>query len=150
MNNDVKKIEDRLKDLVTKNEDAVIGFEKAAENANAAGIQSYFSKKAEERKIFLKTLRNAAQDLDLGDKEIDGSTAGAAHRAWMDVKAFFSGDNDEAMLEEAVRGDKSAIDEYNDVLAETHVPHRLKEIIREQRDAIQNDMETSEILEDHR
>ncbi|MCM4173654.1 hypothetical protein DHD32_19435 [Arenibacter sp. TNZ] len=68
----------------------------------------------------------------------------------MDIKAFFSGDNDESMLEEAVRGDKSAIDEYNEVLAEVLVPHRVKEILREQLDAIQNDLETSKILEDFR
>lgn len=150
MNKDIEKIENKLKDVIKKNEDAIKGFEKAAENASETGIQSYFRQKAGERKIFLKTLRNATPALDLGDTETEGSTAGAAHRTWMDVKAFFSGDNDESMLEEAVRGDKSAIEEYNEVLAETHVPQRVKEIIREQRDAIQNDLETSQILGDYR
>jgi len=150
MNEDIKKIENRLKDIVEKNEDAVKGFEKAAENAKEVGTQSYFRKKAENRKIFIRTLRNATPALNLGDKEIEGSTAGTAHRTWMDVKAFFSGDNDEAMLEEAIRGDKSALEEYNEVLSETHVPHRVKEIVREQRDVLQNDLETSKILEDFR
>lgn len=150
MNKDIEKIEDKLKDIITKNEDAVKGFDKAAENAQEIGIQSYFRKKAKERRTFLKTLRNAVPDLDLGNRAIEGSTAGAAHRTWMDVKAFFSGDNNESMLEEAVKGDKSAVEEYNEALAETHVPHRVKEILREQRDAIQNDLETSEILEDYR
>lgn len=150
MNKDIKEIENRLKDVITKNEDAVKGFEKGAENAKEIGIQSYFRKKAQQRTTFLKTLRNATPALNLGDSEIEGSTAGAAHRTWMDIKAFFSGDNDESMLEEAVRGDKSAVKEYNEVLAETHVPHRVKEILREQRDVIQNDLETSEILEDFR
>jgi len=82
------------------------------------------------------------------NNDIKTITKGSMHRAWMDVKAFFSGDNDEAMLEEAVRGDKSAVSEYNKMLAETLVPHRIKEIIREQRDTIQNDLETSKILEE--
>lgn len=41
-------------------------------------------------------------------KEIDdeGSFTGTMHRVWMDVKALFSADNDESMLEEAIRGEK--------------------------------------------
>ncbi len=139
-----------MKDLVSKNEDAIKGFQKAAENSKDKGIKTFFEGKAENRQLFLKTLHNATTDLDLGDREVEGSMTGKAHRAWMDVKSFFSGDDDEAMLEEAVRGDKAAVEEYNEVLAETMVPHRLKEIIREQRDEIQNTLETSEILEDLR
>ena len=150
MNTDVKKIEDRMKDLISKNEDAVKGYEKAAENSKDQGIKAFFERKAENRSLFLKTLHNAATDLQLGDKKVEGSMTGKAHRAWMDVKSFFSADDERAMLEEAVRGDKAAIEEYNEVLAETMVPHRLKEIIREQRDEIQNTLETSEILEDLR
>jgi uncharacterized protein (TIGR02284 family) len=68
----------------------------------------------------------------------------------MDVKAFFSGDNDEAMLEEAIRGDKSAMEDYDEALAETMMPHRIKDLIRAQREKLQNDLETSEILENHK
>lgn len=150
MNKDIEKIEDRLKDLVTKNEDAIKGFEKASKNAEQVGIKSYFENKVVERMQFLRQLRAAASDLDLGSVEIDGSAAGAVHRTWMDVKAFFAGDNDEAMLEEAVRGDKSAMDDYDKALTETMVPPRIKEIIRAQREKLHNDLQTTEILEDYR
>lgn len=150
MNKDVKKIESKLKDIIEKNEDAIKGFEKAAEKANEVGIQSFFSKRAQHRRDFLRQLRNSAPELDLGNTDIEGSTSGSAHRAWMDVKAFFSSDNDEAMLEEAVRGDKAAVEEYNDVLVDSLIPMTVKAILREQRDTIQNDLETSEILEDYR
>ncbi|MDB4292621.1 PA2169 family four-helix-bundle protein [Maribacter sp.] len=150
MNKDIKKIEDSIKGILEKNEDAIKGFEKAAENAKELGTKAYFSKRVENRTMFLKQMRNSVTELNLGNNEIEGSTAGAVHRTWMDVKAFFSSDNDESMLEEAVRGDKSAVKEYNEVLAETMIPSRVKEIIREQRDSIQNDLETSEILEDFR
>ena len=150
MNTDVKKIEKKLQEVVEKNEDAIKGFDKAAENSKDEAIKSYFRGRIENRKLFLVQLNNAASGLDLGDSDIDGSTKGSMHRTWMDVKAFFSSDNDEAMLEEAVRGDKAAIEEYNEVLAETQVPARIKEILREQRDFIQNDLETSHILEEHK
>ena len=136
--------------MVTKNEDAIKGFEKASKNAEQVGIKSYFENKVVERMHFLKEVRASVPDLDLGSVKIDGSAAGALHRTWMDVKAFFSGDNDEAMLEEAVRGDKAAIEDYDKALAETMIPPRLKEIIRAQREKLQNDLATTEILEDYR
>jgi len=150
MNTDIKEIENRLKDVVEKNEDSVMGFEKAASHANELGTKSYFNKKAEERKTFIKQLRNATPALELGNTKIEGSKKGAVHRSWMDAKAFLTKDNDESMLKEAVRGDRAAIEEYNEVMAHTMVPHRVKEILREQKEVIQNDLETSEILENVR
>jgi len=148
MNNDIKTIEKRINDLIAKNEDSVKGFEKAAENAKDGGVKIYFEKRVAQRALFAKTLHNAAPALDTGDLDVDGTTKGSMHRTWMDVKAFFSSDNDEAMLEESVRGDKSAIEEYNEILGDSMVPQRIKEIIREQRNEIQNDLETSKILEE--
>ncbi|SNR39968.1 conserved hypothetical protein [Maribacter sedimenticola] len=150
MNTDIEKIENRLKDLVSKNEDAIKGFEKASENAEQVGIKSYFENRVVERMQFLRELRAAVPELDLGSVEIKGSAAGAVHRTWMDVKSFFSGDNDEAMLEEAVRGDKAAIEDYDKALAETMIPPRVKDLIRAQKEKLQNDLETSEILEEYR
>ncbi|WP_282050509.1 ferritin-like domain-containing protein [Maribacter aquivivus] len=150
MNTDIAKIEDRLKDLVSKNEDAIKGFEKASENSKQVGIKSYFEKKIIDRMQFLRELRASVPELNLGSVEIEGSAAGTLHRTWMDVKAFFAEDNDEAMLEEAVRGDKAAINDYDNALAEVMMPHRLKEIIRAQKEFLQNDLETTEILEHHR
>ncbi|WP_405396221.1 PA2169 family four-helix-bundle protein [Maribacter sp. Asnod2-G09] len=150
MNTDIAKIEDHLKDLVSKNEDAIKGFEKASENSKEVGIKRYFEKKVIDRMQFLRELRAAVPELDLGSVEIEGSAAGTLHRTWMDVKAFFAEDNDEAMLEEAVRGDKAAINDYDNALAEVMMPHRLKEIIRAQKEFLQNDLETTEILEHHR
>lgn len=147
MNKDIQKVESRLKDIIEKNEDSIIGFEKAVDNAKELGTKSYFTKKVKERKRFIKQLRNATPALELGNTEIEGSKKGAIHRSWMDVKALFSGDNDGSMLKEAIRGDKAAIDEYSEVIAHTMVPHRVKEILREQKDMIQNALETSEALE---
>jgi len=148
MNNDIAQIEDRIKDVIAKNEDAIKGFHNAAENAKSVGVKTYFEKRAKSREQFLVTLHNATPALKTGDTSIDSTNQGVIHRVWMDVKAFFATDNDEAMLEEAIRGDKSAIEEYNELLADVLVPVRIKEIIREQKDTIQNDLETSKILEE--
>jgi len=138
MNTDIKEIESRLKDVVEKNEDSVKGFEKAADHAKEVGTKKYFENKAEERKRFIKQLRNATPALELGNTKIEGSKKGAVHRSWMDTKAMFSKDNDESMLEEAIRGDKASIEEYNEVMGHVMIPHRVKEILKEQKDIIQN------------
>ncbi|CAM3331737.1 PA2169 family four-helix-bundle protein [Zobellia roscoffensis] len=149
MNSDIKEIEDSLNDIIQKNEDAIKGYDKATENAEGIGLKSYFQNKSIERRNFLVELKAAAPALKTRD-DIDGSATGAMHRAWMDVKTFFSGDNDEAMLEEAIRGDKAAIEEYNEVLADTHLPIKAAEVIRKQREWLMTDLKTIKTLEDVR
>lgn len=149
MNSDIKEIEDSLNDIIQKNEDAIKGYEKAAENADDMGLKSYFQNKARERGNFLVELKAAAPALKTRD-DIDGSAMGSMHRAWMDVKAFFSGDNDESMLEEAIRGDKAAVEEYNEILADTHLPVEAASVIRKHRDWITQDLENNRTLEDLR
>ncbi|KQT35694.1 hypothetical protein ASG22_01350 [Chryseobacterium sp. Leaf405] len=51
-----------------------------------------------------------------GEADNTTSTAGAIHRAWIDVKNSFSADKDEATLENVVFGEKAAIDAYQDAL----------------------------------
>jgi len=149
MNNDIKEIEDSLNDIIKKNEDAIKGYEKAAENTEDFGLKSFFKTKASERRIFLTELKASAPALETRD-EIDGSGAGRLHRTWMDIKAFFSGDDAEAMLEEAIRGDKAAIEEYNEVLADTHLPTEAASVIRKQRDWLTKGLEEIKTLEDLR
>lgn len=149
MNNDIKEIENCLNDIIQKNEDAIKGYEQAAENAQEIGLKNYFRNKSKERRNFLTELKSAAPALDTRD-DIDGSVTGGMHRAWMDIKAFFSADNDEAMLEEAIRGDKAAVEEYNEVLADTHMPSEAASVIRKQRDWISQDLASIKSMEDVR
>ncbi|WP_421824470.1 ferritin-like domain-containing protein [Flagellimonas oceanensis] len=147
MNNDIKEIESNLNDIVQKNEDAIKGYKKAAENAKETGLQNYFLNKARERRNFLNELKASTPALDIGN-DMDGTAKGAMHRTWMDIKAFFSGENDESMLEEAIRGDKAAVEEYNEVLADIHLPINAASVIRKQRNWIVQDMEANKKLED--
>ncbi|WP_282116635.1 ferritin-like domain-containing protein [Cellulophaga baltica] len=147
MNSDIKEIETKINSIIQKNEDAIMGYEKAAENAKGIGLQSYFSNKALERKNFLISLKSAAPALNLRE-DIDGSVTGALHRTWMDIKTAFSSDDDEAMLEEAIRGDKAAIEEYNEVLSDVHLPVAIATLIRQQITWIREDLEKIKSLED--
>lgn len=77
----------------------------------------------------------------------DGSFTGTIHRAWMDVKSPF-GNNDKSMLQEAIRGDKPAVKEYEEVLEDEALPMQVATIIREQQMKIRTDLNNIKTLED--
>ena len=147
MSNYTEHVGEKLNDLLEKTYDAEKGFKKAAEHVDNAALKSYFKQKAEERYDFgheLKSeLRGFNQDIDKG-----GSIAGSAHRTWMDIKALFSSENEESMLEEAIRGEKSAIDEYCEVINEMSLPIRTKSILESQKNKIENGLSRIKTLED--
>ncbi|WP_339835787.1 PA2169 family four-helix-bundle protein [uncultured Maribacter sp.] len=142
-------IGEKLNDLLEKTYDAEKGFKKAAENTDHKQLKSFFENKAKQRYDFgheLKVeIKTFGQKVDKGD-----SIAGKAHRAWMDVKALFSLDSAEAMLEEAIRGEKAAVEEYKEVLEDTSLPSSTAAILRNQKEAIENGLANIKMLEDLR
>jgi uncharacterized protein (TIGR02284 family) len=53
-----------------------------------------------------------------GDPENTGSTAGALHRTWIKVKGTLTGKDDKSILNEAERGEDSAVKAYEEALQE--------------------------------
>jgi len=146
MSTEHEKIVDQLEEILEKNRDAEKGYSKAAENAESPDLKSYFQRKSSERKDFNALLKSkmltAYDEIDDG-----GSFTGTIHRTWMDVKALFSGDDDEAMLEEAIKGDKAAVDEYEEILEEGNLPVDIAECIQNQKVKIQKDLADANKLE---
>lgn len=142
-----KEIYDEIREILEKNKDAEKGFAKAAENAEHMGLKTYFKKKSLERSSFNKRLLAEIQT-SYTDFDPSGSFTGTIHRAWMDVKSLFSADDDESMLEESIRGDRAAIEEYNDVIDYKNLPVGLRHLLNEQRQTIQMDIAKNKSLED--
>ncbi|WP_299257729.1 PA2169 family four-helix-bundle protein [uncultured Aquimarina sp.] len=142
-----EKVGNKLNDLLEKTYDAEKGFKKAAENTEHSGLKNYFTQKSQERYDFgheLKTeIKSVGQEIDKG-----GSITGSAHRAWMDIKSFLSSDNEESMLEEAIRGEKSALEEYNDVLSESTLPPTTQTVLTQQKNKILQGLSSIKRLED--
>ena len=63
-------------------------------------------------------LRSKAQNPDEREPNASGSTAGALHRGWINLKSALSGGNDHAILAECERGEDSAVDEYQKALSD--------------------------------
>ncbi|WP_339630493.1 PA2169 family four-helix-bundle protein [Bizionia echini] len=147
MNPYTKEVGSKLNALLEKNYDAEKGYKKAAENTNHTALKNYFNRKAAERYDFghqLKSeIKNFGEEPDKG-----GSATGSAHRAWMDVKAIFSSDNEESMLEEAIRGEKASVEEYEEVLNETTLPTSTRDLVSKQKNIISQELNTIKGLED--
>lgn len=142
-----KEVGKKLNSLLEKTYDAEKGFKKASENVENIALKNYFKNKAQERYNFGHELKS---EISSFNQKIDkgGSITGAAHRAWMDVKALFSSDDEESMLEEAIRGEKSAVSEYNEVLSETSLPASTKSLLSLQKSHIENGLSRIKTLED--
>ena len=142
-----ENVGNKLNDLLEKTYDAEKGFKKAAENTDNKLLKQFFSRKAQERYDFGHALKHEitsfGQEVDKGD-----SFTSKAHRAWMDVKAMFSSDNEEAMLEEAIRGEKAAVEEYEEVLKETTLPPSTETLLTKQKQTIEQTLSTVKRLED--
>lgn len=147
MNRENDELLDQLEEILEKNKDAEKGYRKAGENAESQHLKTFFNQKENERRKFNAELkRELIHNYDEIDD--DSSFSGAIHRTWMDVKAFFSGDNDESMLEEAIKGDKASIDEYDEVLDHTALPSSIAILLRNQRNKIIEDLSRIKTMED--
>ena len=140
-------ISEKLNDLLEKTYDAEKGYKKAYNNTDNPFLKSFFDKKSTERNNFGTELKS--EITNFGQKWAkDGSVTGALHRTWMDVRSLFSTKDDEAMLEEAIRGEKASVQEYSEVLADTSLPPSTVTILTQQMNQIQADLNQVKRLED--
>ena len=142
-----EELEKRLHDIFEKNVDAQKGYDNAAENAESYDLGFFFQNKSKERESFNKELLKEIR-VHYGEPDKSGSATGVMHRAWMDIKSFFSGNNDESMLEECIRGDTAAAKEYEEILENEDLPMTIATIIRDQNMRIQADLNKIKSLED--
>ncbi len=92
------------------------------------GLKIFFKRRATERSEFAKELRTEA--LKYGEIPEDlGSFKGTANRNWMSLKSMFSTNNEEVILEEAIRGEKASLEEYNKLITEKNLPRTIDELI---------------------
>lgn len=142
-----EKVGDRLNNLLTKSYDAEAGYKKAAEKVNNAGLKNFFKNRAKDRYNFGHEIKEEVKSFG---QEVDKGTSftADAHRAWMDIKTAFTNDTDEAVLEEAIRGEKASVEEYNEILAETSLPNSTRAVLEKQRNNIQNALNEVKALEE--
>lgn len=128
MDND--KVISILNDLIETCRDGREGFNEASENATSPELKNFFRQASRERARFVGELQQEVRTLG-GDPEKSGSTAGALHRVWIDIKGTFTGKDDGSILNEAERGEDSAVKAYQDALQQ-RLPANCESIVQKQ------------------
>ncbi|HJS01512.1 MAG TPA: PA2169 family four-helix-bundle protein [Flavobacterium sp.] len=138
----------KLNNLLERIHDGEKGFKKASSHTEHLFLKRFFERKSKERQIFSNELNTVISTHDVDDDS--GTVAGAAHRTWMDIKALFSFDNDESMLEEAIKGEKVLLEEYDNLLIENTLPMPMgiRAVLLKHKEAIENDLTAIKRLED--
>ncbi len=136
-----------LQELLEKNYDAEKGFTKAMKDAKNNNLKQYFKYQAAQRSQFANELTDEIRSLNETPKE-SGSTTASLHRTWIDIKSSLSGDKDEAVLEECIRGEKASVEEYEKRLQENRFPTQIESTLTNQKSRIQNTLNKVKTLED--
>ncbi|MEY8850007.1 PA2169 family four-helix-bundle protein [Psychroserpens sp. XS_ASV72] len=142
-----EEISKKLNKLLVKNYDAEKGYLNAVENVDNDRLKIFFKRRASERSEFAKELRT--EILQYGEvPEDSGSFKGTVHRNWMSLKSLFSSNNEEAILEEAIRGEEASLEEYNEIIKERDLPPSIDALILKQKNAIQSAINSEKVKEE--
>lgn len=124
-----------LNNLIETCKDGQEGFKQAADGVDRSDLKSIFYEYAQQRSQFAGELQSLVQQLG-GDPENAGSVTGTLHRGWINIKSAVTGQDDEAILNEAERGEDAAKKAYKDAL-EQNLPANVSEVVQRQASAVQ-------------
>jgi uncharacterized protein (TIGR02284 family) len=138
-----------LNDLVVINNDRIVGYERAVEETKAADsdLKVLFTKMIDESRKIRVDLAGEVQALG-GEFETGTTASGKLYRAWMDVKAVFSGHDRHAVLSNCERGEDAAQAAYKDALAENNLPGYIRTMLEAQKQMLKESHDKVKALRD--
>lgn len=144
-----QKFAEVLNDLIQINNDRIAGYESALkelkeEDNDLSGLFAGYINKS-------NNLRNAlgAEVETLGVRMDKGTTAsGKIYRAWMDVKAMFTGHERQTILNNCEYGEDAAQKAYKEALKTEQLPAYLFELISRQKDELRKAHDEVKALRD--
>ena len=142
-----KNLVAELQSLLEKNYDAEEGFKKVLLETDHSGLKNFLADRALSRSHFATELTDKI--IALNEEPIkSGSFTGTLHRSWIAIKTTISGDKDEAILEECIRGEKAIVEEYEKSLENNFFTPDVRTMLTKQIDSIRNTLSTIKKLED--
>lgn len=142
---DKSKIVEELNDILAKCYDAEKGYKEAALAANTIALKSMFKEYAQQRYDFGHEIKREIKSLG-GEVDKGGTLAGTLHRAWMDFRASITDNDEMAILNEAIRGENNALDNYRDAMADIPVTSSVYTTLISQRNQIRSALDRLEKL----
>lgn len=138
-----------LNDLIEINNDRVVGYQKASEELSAedTDLKSVFAEMIRQSQQNKSALTQEVQVL--GDEPEKGTTnSGKIYRAWMDVKAVFTGHDRHTALENCEFGEDAAKKAYKTALETEGLSAHLHTLIAEQQATLQQSHDKIKSLRD--
>jgi uncharacterized protein (TIGR02284 family) len=119
-----------LNSLVNTLLDSQKGFADIGEHLKDETLKRYFLAESLKRASFRGDLEEVLHQAGVHDIKESGTTAGAIHRVWGDLKARLGG-GDHALLETAEQGEDTAKKAYADAL-DQDLPLPVRQMVAEQ------------------
>ncbi len=126
-----KEVISTLNSVIETLKDGQEGFRQAAEAVKDSQLKSLFSELSLQRSKFAGELQNHLIQMGEPKPEDSSSTAGALHRAWINMKSAITSQDDHAILSECERGEDSAVAEYKKAM-DAELPGPARDIISRQ------------------
>ncbi len=119
-----------LNDLIEINNDRISGYQKASKELkdDDADLAAIFSNMIDESEDIKAELEEEVESLN-GEPVTGTTVSGKIYRAWMDVKATFSGDSRHAILANCEKGEDAAQKAYRMALETDNLPSEVKSLI---------------------
>lgn len=124
-----------LNNLITTLYDGENGYKEAAEEVDNTVLATRFRQLAQQRYDFGHLIKPFITQFG-GEVKKGGSAAASLHRVWMDLKTAVSGNDEEAILNECIRGEESAVQSYAEALEGTTLTGAARAEVKRQMDVI--------------
>jgi uncharacterized protein (TIGR02284 family) len=128
-----------LEDLIKINNDRIEGYEKALKDLKPedSDLRMVFLTAIDQsRKIRIRLgreLQTLGTDIPMGT-----SGSGSIHRAWLELKATFTGHDRHAILASCEFGEDAAQKAYESALESEHLPEYLSTLVLEEKEELKN------------
>lgn len=125
-----------LKEVINTLQDGQKGFADLGEKLKDDTLKRYFLAESLKRANFRAELENELHRHGVADVKEEGTTVGALHRTWGDLKAKVLGVSDHEILATAEQGEDVAKKTYKDALSQD-LPLPVRQLLAEQNAHIQ-------------
>ena len=136
-----------LNHLLTRNYDAEKGYTILKNESNHPLLRAYFQEKIAHRYHYRHQIKELIRSLG-GEINKGGSMEGGLHRTWLDIKAYATGNDEEALLAEVERGEKVYLGTYDKFLEQPDLPEHIRNTIERQRQSVKITLGDVEQLEE--
>jgi uncharacterized protein (TIGR02284 family) len=145
-NEDVVEI---LNDLVLIHNDRITGYEKAIKETSDEDqdLKDLYVSMIAESHVMKNMLITEVQATG-GNAEQGTTTSGKIYRAWMDVKAVFTGHDAGTVLSNCEAGEDAALKAYTTALEHEGLPAYLREMLEQQLEALETSHDVIRDLRD--